>query len=240
MQPTELIPGQLPDATSAKTQEWRKSLDGAVDQDDRAGWVKPLRTPGPIRDAAVLRLHELLLRAARHQVAQMAEAQCLSAVRLEEIVHASADEATASVLCRLSEFEGRSKFTTWAYKFGIVQTAVQVRRAAWNHRDRGLDPIVERAGRAAKPTVIVEPSELSREVAEAMQRVLTPAQRQVALALLVDGVPIDVLADRLGTNRNALYTTLHDARRLLRADLMDRGLLPPIPASPEDAAAARE
>jgi RNA polymerase sigma-70 factor (ECF subfamily) len=85
----------------------------------------------------------------------------------------------------------------------------------------------EYASRAPTPAEIMESSELSREVTRALHRSLTPHQRRVALALLVDGVPIDVLAERLGTNRNALYKTLHDARRRLRADLIDRGFLEP-------------
>jgi RNA polymerase sigma-70 factor (ECF subfamily) len=200
-------------------------MNELVDPDDDAGWIDRLRTPGPIGDAAVRRLHQLLLRAAWYQITQMAEARRLGAARLEEIVDAAADEAAMSVLRRLDDFEGRSKFTTWAYKFGILQTAVEVRRAAWAFAEVELGMLAEPASSAPTPAEIVESSELSREVSQAVHRSLTPHQRRVALALLVDGVPIDVLADRLGTSRNALYKTLHDARCRLRADLIDRGFL---------------
>ena len=72
-----------------------------------------------------------MLRAARHQIARMAEGGDLGWARRGEIVHAPADEATSAVLTRLARFEGRSRFTTWAYKFAILQTAVEVRRSAW-------------------------------------------------------------------------------------------------------------
>jgi RNA polymerase sigma-70 factor (ECF subfamily) len=199
------------------------------DQDDQARWVAPLRTPGPVGDAAARRLRDLLLRAARYQATQMAETQRLDAIQLDEIVEASADQATASVLGRLSEFTGRSKFTTWVYKFGILATAVAVRRAAWDHHELEVDQLGESdthaPAQAQAQAETVESSEFSREVADAVERSLTPHQRRVALALIVRRVPIDVLADRLATDRNALYKTLHDARRQVRADLMDRGCL---------------
>ncbi len=78
---------------------------------------------------------------------------------------------------------------------------------------------------APSPDAHAEAAQLAHAVRDAITTELTPHQRRVALALLVEGVPIDVLADRLGTTRNALYKTLHDARRRLRAALIDGGLL---------------
>ena len=98
-----------------------------------------------------------MLRAARHQIGRMPEAHDLGSARREEVVHAAADEATSAVLSRLARFEGRSRFTTWAYKFAILQTAVEVRRAAWRQpgdrprRDRGARVGRERARRTPKP-----------------------------------------------------------------------------------------
>lgn len=193
--------------------------------EDSYDWLGRLAHTGPSRDEAVERLHVLLLRAARYQVAQMHEAHGLGQARREEIIHAAADEAAMSVLSRLGSFEGRSKFTTWAYKFGILQAAVEVRRAVWRHREIDLDAITERACTASSPSEVAESSEFVRAVTEAIKRALTPHQRRVVLALLVEGVPIDVLADRLNTNRNALYKALHDARKRLRADLTQRGFI---------------
>jgi len=93
---------------------------------------------------------------------------------------------------------------------------------------------------AAPPVIELRPSpdqyaegaELADAVRDAIDRVLTPHQRRIALALIVDEVPIDVLAERLGTNRNALYKTLHDARSRLRAHLVLEGYLTPSTPAP--------
>src|SRR4249919_2884821 len=107
-------------------------------------WVTRLRH-GQDRDRAIGDLHVLIERAARHQIARMPEAHDLGWARREEIVHAAADEATSAVLTRLSRFEGRSRFTTWAYKFAILQTAVEVRRSAWRRRETDLTVLGEPA-----------------------------------------------------------------------------------------------
>lgn len=197
-----------------------------VRDEDPVDWVGSLSGAGPERDHALRRLHDLMLRAARHQLAQMAPTlPALGRARLDDIVHQAADEATVALLGRLHTFEGRSRFTTWAYKFGILSAASEIRRSMWKHREVPLDHLNERATLAVSPEQVVEAAEFSRSVARAITVVLTPHQRRVVLALLVDGVPVDVLADRLGTNRNALYKTLHDARVQLRRQLADEGLL---------------
>lgn len=193
-------------------------------------WVPRLASTGAVRDDATSRLHQLMLRAARHRVSRMPQAIELGATRREEIIHSAANEATLSVLSRLGSFEGRSRFTTWAYKFGIFQAGVEVRRAAWSGREIQLhDVVVVDQAPTGSPEAHAEGRDLASAVHQAMVRQLTPYQRRVALALLVDGVPIDVLAERLGTTRNALYKTLHDARRRLRAHLSAQGLLGPLP-----------
>ena len=193
----------------------------APDTDD---WVTRLGDVAD-REEAVRELHKLMLRASRHQIARMPEGGDLGWARREEIVHAAADEATSAVLSRLARFEGRSRFTTWAYKFAILQTAVEVRRSAWRRRETDLAALGDPVSSASGPEAYAESSDLTRAVREAMDRVLTEHQRHVAVALLVEGVPIDVLAERLGSNRNALYKTLHDARVRLRRDLTTRGYL---------------
>jgi RNA polymerase sigma-70 factor (ECF subfamily) len=129
------------------------------------------------------------------------------------------------VLGKLSTFEGRSRFTTWAYKFGILQSAVEVNRSLWRHRDVPLDGLPDPPATDASPEEISEAADFCAAVTAAIEQTLTDHQRRVVLALLVDEVPIDVLAERLGTSRNALYKTLHDARRRLRAHLTATGYL---------------
>ena len=202
----------------------RSSVVAEVRTHPADDWVARLRD-NEQRHAATGELHRLMLRAARHQIARMPESRDLGWARREEIVHAAADEATSAVLIRLARFEGRSRFTTWAYKFAILQTAVEVRRSAWRQRETDLGAIGEPVSAASGPEAYAESRDLTRAVREAMDRVLTDHQRHVAVALLVEGVPIDVLAERLGSTRNALYKTLHDARVRLRDDLTARGYL---------------
>ena len=190
-------------------------------------WIARLSVPGRMREDAVAHLHGLMVRAARHQIARMPEAGPLGAARREEIVQTAADEATVSVLSRLGAFEGRSRFTTWAYKFGIVHAGVEVRRAAWGNREIRLDDVPEPADRSGTgPESSAESRDLARAVRIGLAEALTPHQRRIAFAVLVDEIPIDVLAERLGTNRGALYKTLHDARKRLRAHLSAQGYLP--------------
>jgi RNA polymerase sigma-70 factor (ECF subfamily) len=172
-------------------------------------------------------LHQLMLRASRHQVRRMGGLLAgVGAERLEEIANQAADEAMMAVLAKLGTFEGRSRFTTWAYKFAILQCATEVRRFAWAHRDVQLDDAVQIHERGPSPASYVEAADLAGAVRAAIDVALTPHQRRITIALLVDDIPIDVLAQRLGTNRNALYKTVHDARSRLRAHLIASGHLP--------------
>ncbi|MBC9820362.1 RNA polymerase sigma factor [Terrabacter sp. MAHUQ-38] len=212
------------------------------DQDARnrpepTNWVAALATDGPEQAAALRELHALMIRAAGHQVWRMrASLPDPSPAAVDVIVNQAADEAMTALLGKLHTFEGRSRFTTWAFKFAILQAATEVRRLQWQHREvelRDLD--VPSAPAHDSPELCAEGTDLAGAVADAMRRVLTPYQRRIAIALLVDGVPIDVLAARLGTNRGALYKTLHDVRVRLRAELIASGYLSPPRAGPRDA-----
>ena len=131
-----------------------------------------------------------------------------------------------SILRRLDDFRGASRFTTWAYKFALYEAAVKLRKRAWQGRELPLEPetwnLFSSAG--IEPDESAEQTELLDALQYAIGEVLTPRQRRVLVALALNGVPIDVLAERLNTNRNALYKTLHDARRKLRAQLDELGL----------------
>jgi len=189
-------------------------------------WVEALSTPGPRQDHAMDRLHQMMLRASRHQVWRMRSTLAgVGDERLEEIANQAADEAMMAVLAKLSTFEGRSRFTTWAYKFAILQSATEVRRFAWQHREVELDDNHQIQAHGPSPASYAEAADLASAVRNAIDVALTPHQRRVTIALLVDDIPIDVLADRLGTNRNALYKTVHDARTRLRANLIASGHL---------------
>ena len=192
-------------------------------------WVADLTADGPAGEVALRKLHELLLRASRHQVWRLrGMLPNMGPDDLNDLALAVADEATVAVLRRLDTFEGRSRFSTWAYKFAVYQAGVEIRRQAWRRREIALSDhadLTDLVDRGSSPDELLQADELARAVEQAIATALTPHQRRIALALVVDEVPIDVLAERLGTTRNALYKTLHDARRRLRAALADCGHL---------------
>jgi RNA polymerase sigma-70 factor (ECF subfamily) len=190
-------------------------------------WLRDLRTSGPKREQAIARLHKLLLRAARFEVARRRPSlPHLRGGDLDDIANQAADDALISVLRRLDDFRGASRFSTWAYKFALYEAAVKLRKRAWQGREVPVEPeswsVFSTGG--LDPDAEAEQTELVGALQEAIAQALTPHQRRVLVALTLNGVPIDVLAERLNTNRNALYKTLHDARRKLRTALEERGL----------------
>ena len=190
-------------------------------------WLDALTAEGARREAAVARLHELLLRAARFEVARRrAGLAHIRGEELDDIALQAADDALVAVLARLADFRGESRFTTWAYKFALLEAAVSLRRRAWQAREIPLEPERWRLlqGGELSTTAGSEQRERLQAVVAAVKETLTPHQRRVLLAVVLDDVPIDVLAERLGTTRGALYKTIHDARARLRAALKERDL----------------
>jgi RNA polymerase sigma-70 factor, ECF subfamily len=194
-----------------------------VDQESRE-WLDGLHAR---REDAIKRLHALLLRGAQFEVARRRPTlPHLRGDELDDIALEAADDALMSVLRRLDDFEGRSRFTTWVYKFALLEAAVKLRKRAWQDREVPLEPESWAlfSSPVFGPEAEAEQGELLATLQEAIDEVLTPQQRQVLVALALNGVPIDVLADRLDTTRGALYKTLHDARKKLRRHLEERGL----------------
>jgi RNA polymerase sigma-70 factor, ECF subfamily len=191
------------------------------------GWVARLSRQGPGHDVAVTELHALLLRAARFEVRRRQTAfPQLAGMDLEDLAWQSADDALMSILRRLGDFRGDSRFTTWAVKFAIVEAGAKVRRHAWRGREIPLAPASwpALATGAATPHQHAEAQDLLTALREEARQ-LTSRQRQVFAAIALNDVPIDVLAERLNTTRGAIYKTLHDARRKLRAALAARGFV---------------
>jgi RNA polymerase sigma-70 factor (ECF subfamily) len=197
-----------------------------LDEESRT-WLRELRAGGATKEQAVARLHALLLRAARFEVARRRPTlPHLRGDELDDIAMEAADDALMSVLRRLDDFRGASRFTTWVYKFALLEAAVKLRKRAWQGREVPLEPegwmLFSSAGLG--PDEEAEQTELLSTLQTAIGEVLTPHQRRVLVALALNGVPIDVLAERLDTTRGALYKTLHDARRKLRDHLEERGV----------------
>jgi RNA polymerase sigma-70 factor (ECF subfamily) len=200
----------------------------ALDDESR-DWLRALSNTGPMREAAVERLHALLLRAARFEVARRQRAAGISAGTgdLDDLSMHAADDALVAILSKLRTYRGDSRFTTWAYKFALLEAGVKLRRRPWHEREvpleaDGWERLLD--NRRATPDGQAETSVLILAVRDAIAEVLTPHQRAVLVAITLNDVPIDVLAERRGTTRGALYKTLHDARRKLRARLAQDGL----------------
>ena len=183
-------------------------------------WLDRLDAGSRERDAAIGDLHALLLKAARYEVNRRGSSDA------DDLAQQSADDALVAVLGKLGDFRGDSRFTTWAYKFALFEAGVKLRRRAWQGREVQLEPatwaLIARVG--PTPQQDVETTELLTGLQAAIAEDLSPHQREVLVAITLDGVPIDVLAERLNTTRGALYKTIHDARHKLRGALAARGL----------------
>ncbi len=190
--------------------------------------LRELRGTGAAREQALAQVHALLLRAARFEVARRARSlPHLRGGDMDDLATQAADDAMVSVLAHLDDYRGDSRFTTWAYKFALLEAAVKLRRRAWQGREIPTAEAGELELRPAggpSPHEALEQRELITAVRSGIETALTAHQRAVFVALALNGVPIDVMAERLGTTRGALYKTLHDARRKLRDELARRGL----------------
>jgi RNA polymerase sigma-70 factor, ECF subfamily len=192
-------------------------------------WLADLRSEGPSREAALEDLHGVIMNGLPYALSRWLPA---SEPRLESLVEEVAQETLLRILDRLNTFEGRSQFTTWAHKIAIRIALTELRRKHW--RDSSLDEMMDNEEAPAPESLLEDSSaspETSVERADMMTRVrriineeLTDRQREALLLLSVQDVPIDEVARRLKTNRNALYKLLHDARLRLKRRLSMEGL----------------
>ncbi len=198
-------------------------LDSRRPDAESRGWVDALSGAGPRHEEAVAALHALLLRAARFEVARRGNGQSDDR---DDLATQAADDALMAIMRKLPSYRGDSRFTTWAYKFALLEAGVKVRRRAWQGREVPLEAEgwARLADPRAAPDADAESAELIAAVRDGIAEALTPHQRTVLVALTLNDVPIDVLAERLATTRGALYKTLHDARRKLRGRLAEAGL----------------
>ena len=152
----------------------------------------------------------------------------LSQVRgeeLDDLALQADDDALVAVLAKLDDYRSASRFTTRAYKFALLEAGVRLRRRAWQEREVVLEPVACRCWHAGQnPESRPETGELMRALTASLDGCLTDHQREVLVALALNGVPLNALAERLNTSRGALYKTLHDARRKLRIDLAEMGV----------------
>ena len=204
------------------------SVPAARAEQESRVWIERLGATGTEREAALAELHALLLRAARFEVGRrLAASPQLRGGDHDDLAQQSADDALVAILRKLGDFRGESRFTTWAYKFALYEAATKVRKRAWQEReipltDEAWPLISDDRQRTAQQSV--ETTERLTALHEAIEDELSPHQHEVLVALALNEVPVDVLAERLNTTRGALYKTLHDGRQKLRGALAARGL----------------
>ncbi len=204
-------------------------MSGERDLDaDSAQWLRALQGSALDRDLALARLHALLLRVARSELRRREGRHPVTGPELDDLAHQAADDALVAVTAKLGQFRGESRFTTWAYKFAVLEVSAKLGRHFWQRPAASLETgqwerLPDRL--SMRPDQLAEQADLLAALRQAVEEQLTDHQRRVFTAIVVDGVPLDALVVQLGSNRNALYKTMFDARRKLRAALVANGYL---------------
>jgi RNA polymerase sigma-70 factor (ECF subfamily) len=195
---------------------------------DSAAWMADLAGTGPQQEAALARLHAMLVRIARREAARRAPRLQLAGPELDDLADQAAADALLAITGKLGQFQGGSRFTTWAYKFVILEVSAKVGRHFWRRPGVRMDAgDWERlpASFGFDPAQEAEWRDLLAALRRAVDEELTARQRRVFVALVLGGVPLDALVIELESSRNAIYKTMFDARRKLRAALAANGYL---------------
>lgn len=188
-----------------------------------AEWLEQLSDP--IDDEALTDLRTILLRGLRASLSNRINTD------LDAITEDFVQDALLKILKSLVTFRGESQFTTWAQKIAIHVAYTELRRRRW--KDISLQDIIETPeGDEYTPAILTDPShspeqEVSQNnifdiVYHLIETELTERQRTAIMAIVQGGMPIDQVAEKMGTNRNALYKLIHDARKRLKQSLEDQ------------------
>ena len=185
-------------------------------------WLEQLKDP--IDDQALAGLRKMLLRGPRASLSNRINTD------LDAITEDFVQDALLKILKSLDTFRGESRFTTWAQKIAIHVAYTELRRRRW--KDISLQDITETAeGDEFTPAILTDPSttpereasqnDMLQVVYDLIETELTDRQRTAIVSILQGGMPIDQVARKMNTNRNALYKLIHDARKRLQQALMD-------------------
>jgi RNA polymerase sigma-70 factor, ECF subfamily len=194
-----------------------------------AEWLSALTGTGGEREAGLARLHGLLVRVAVRELHRREAGAGFAGRELDDLAHQAADDAMLAILGKLGSFRGESRFTTWAYRFVVLEVSSKLGRHYWRQHPaehleaEDWDRLPDRLG--AGPGEDAEHAELVKAVRQAVDETLTDHQRRLFVAVVLNEVPLDALVARLGTNRNAVYKAIFDARRKIRGFLVANGYL---------------
>ena len=197
-------------------------------------WLHDLRASGEVQEAAIADLRNLLLRAVLYLFSRnLGDFRGLPRDEILQRAEDCTQDALIAVMNHLSDFRGDSKFSTWAYKFAVNIALMTSRRERW--KGVSLDQsslsddsnLFEWKMQDKSPELAPDQSAMQGEVGEIIREViehdLTEKQRQILIMMVFQEIPMDEVVLRLGTNRNAIYKMLHDARRKLKSSLQARG-----------------
>jgi RNA polymerase sigma-70 factor, ECF subfamily len=196
---------------------------------ESAEWLSRLSArDGTRRQEAEGELHARLLRIALAEVSRRSASTPVTGPELTDVAHQAADDAMVAILAKLASFRGESRFMTWAYRFVILEVSSKLGRHYWRN-----PPVTLGAGQWERlpdrfgidPEQHAEAAGVLAEVRRVVQDELTVHQRRIFVAIVVDGIPLDALAARLGLQRNAIYKVIFDARRKIRRALVAKGHL---------------
>ena len=206
----------------------RPAAAAARTDPDSAEWLRALTAGGAKQQVALARLHHLLVRIARSEARRRSGQLAIAGPELDDLAYQAAADALMAITAKLGQFRGESRFTTWAYKFVIFEVSAKIGRHFWRHPSVPMDAedwdrLPDRFG--LEPGREVEWRDLAEALRRAVDEELTQRQRRVFVAIFLNEVPLDALAAELGSSRNAVYKTMFDARRKLRAVLAANGYL---------------
>jgi RNA polymerase sigma-70 factor, ECF subfamily len=202
---------------------------------EAAEWVRLLRSSGAERDLAVERLHDMLLRVARAELRRRRGATSVTGPELDDLAHHAAADALMAIVRKVGQFRGESRFTTWAYRFVVLEVSTKLGRHFWcgggltHIADEDWSRLPERF--ALDPERRAEWHELIQALRRAIDEELTPHQREIFVDIVLREIPLDALVAKNGSSRNAVYKALFDARRKLRAALAANGHMDKDPAT---------
>jgi RNA polymerase sigma-70 factor (ECF subfamily) len=189
-------------------------------------WLKDLQ--GPDQDQAIADLREALIRGLTYALSSRIQSD------LDALVEDFAQDALLRILDKLDTFRGESRFTTWAQKIAVRVAFTELRRQRW--KDISLEDLLPEDSFDFTPTVLADPGPDPEKradqtmIAEMIQKMideeLTDRQRTAMMAVMAGGMPLEEVAHRMGTNRNALYKLIHDARKRMQQRLLARGMTP--------------
>jgi RNA polymerase sigma-70 factor (ECF subfamily) len=192
-------------------------------------WITDLRSRGSAQDAALADLHRIILAGLPYALSTWLSADD---PRFQPLAEEVAQETLLRVLNHLETFEGRSQFTTWVHKIAVRVALTELRRKRWENLS--LDALVEKevsppparlmADSAPGPESVVEGGDVLERLRRVIAEELTEKQRQAMIAVAIQGMPLEEVARRMGTNRNALYKLIHDTRLRLKRRLALEGL----------------